>query len=138
MYIGLCRWLSGKEYTCQCRKHRFDPWAGNSPSRREWQLSPVFLPGKSMDRGSMGSQRIRHDSVTEHAHACMYSEFLVVHINFFFFSRKLDALSMTNTETVISGSIYRLVIYFYLCEEERARPYTSPRVLMFFARGKAC
>ena len=34
---------------------------------------------------SMGSQRIRHDSVTEQAHACMYSEFLVVHINFFFF-----------------------------------------------------
>ena len=39
--------------------------------RKKWQVIPVFLPGKfSMDRGagglqSMGSQRIRHDWVTE-------------------------------------------------------------------------
>ena len=25
----------------------FDPWAGKIPWRREWQPSPVFLPGKS-------------------------------------------------------------------------------------------
>ena len=24
-------WLSGKEYTCQCRRHRFDPWSGKIP-----------------------------------------------------------------------------------------------------------
>ena len=26
---------------------RFDPWVGNIPWRREWQPTPVFLPGKS-------------------------------------------------------------------------------------------
>ena len=25
---------------------RFDPWAGNIPWRREWQPTPVFLPGE--------------------------------------------------------------------------------------------
>ena len=46
-----CRGLSGKESTCQCRRHRFDPWVGKIPQRRKWQPTSVFLPGKSMDRG---------------------------------------------------------------------------------------
>ena len=28
---GLPRWQSGKESTCQCRRHRFDPWVGKIP-----------------------------------------------------------------------------------------------------------
>ena len=24
--LGLAWWLSGKESTCQCRRHGFDPW----------------------------------------------------------------------------------------------------------------
>ena len=41
---------SGKEPTCQCRRHkrrRFDPQVGKIPWRREWQPTPVFLPGES-------------------------------------------------------------------------------------------
>ena len=43
-----------------------DPWVGTIPWRRAWQLTPVFLPGESMDRGpgglhSMGSHRVGHD-----------------------------------------------------------------------------
>ena len=47
---GLPRWLSGREFTCQCKRHRrhvFDPWVGKIPWRREWLLTPIFLPGKS-------------------------------------------------------------------------------------------
>ena len=29
------------------RSHSFDPWVGKIPWRRKWQLTPVFLPGKS-------------------------------------------------------------------------------------------
>ena len=43
----LPRWLSGKESTCQCRRHRFDPWVGKIPWKKNWQPTPVFLPGKS-------------------------------------------------------------------------------------------
>ena len=38
---------SGKEPTCQCRRLKrcgFNPWVGKIPWRREWQLTPVFLP----------------------------------------------------------------------------------------------
>ena len=46
---GLPRQHSGKEPACQCRRrkrYRFDPWVGRIPWRREWQSTPVFLPGK--------------------------------------------------------------------------------------------
>ena len=39
-----------KEPTCQCRRHRFDPWVGKIPWRREWQPTAVFLPGESHGR----------------------------------------------------------------------------------------
>ena len=40
-------WLSGKEFTCQWRRLRFDPLVGKIPWRREWQPTPVVLPGKT-------------------------------------------------------------------------------------------
>ena len=47
---------SGKEHTCQCRRHkrcRFDPCVGKIPWRRAWQLTPVFLPGESHGQRSL-------------------------------------------------------------------------------------
>ena len=41
---------SGKEFTCQCRRHKrcgFDPWVKKIPWRRKWQCTPEFLPGES-------------------------------------------------------------------------------------------
>ena len=35
---GLPWWRSGKESTCQCKGHRFDPWSGKIPHAAE-QLS---------------------------------------------------------------------------------------------------
>ena len=35
---GLPWWLSGKESTCQCRGHGFDPWFKKIPDVA-WQLS---------------------------------------------------------------------------------------------------
>ena len=43
---GLPRWLSGKEFACQGRRQKFDPWVGKIPWRRKWQPTPVCLPGK--------------------------------------------------------------------------------------------
>ena len=42
--IGLPWWLSGKESTCHCRRHGFDPWV-RKICWRKWQPTPVFLPG---------------------------------------------------------------------------------------------
>ena len=38
--VGLPWWHNGKESTCQCRRHRFDPWPSNI-SHAEEQLKPV-------------------------------------------------------------------------------------------------
>ena len=46
---------SGKETSCQCRRHkrpRFDPWVGKIPWGRAWKLTPGFLPENPMDRGA--------------------------------------------------------------------------------------
>ena len=45
--LQLPRWLSGRESTCQCRKHGFNPWARKITRRRKWQPTPVSLPVKS-------------------------------------------------------------------------------------------
>ena len=53
---GLPRWLSNKEYICQCRRrkrHRFDPWVGKIPGRRAWQPTPVFFPGETHEQRSL-------------------------------------------------------------------------------------
>ena len=33
---GLPKWPSGKEFACQCRRCRFDPWVRKIPWRRKW------------------------------------------------------------------------------------------------------
>ena len=38
--------VSGKEPACQCRRPRFYPGVGKISWSREWQPTPVFLPGK--------------------------------------------------------------------------------------------
>ena len=48
----LPRWLIGKESTCQAGDG-FNPWVGKSPSRRKWQPTPVFLPGKSQGQKNL-------------------------------------------------------------------------------------
>ena len=49
-YEGFPGGVSGEEPTCQCRRSKtcgFGPCVGKIPWRRAWQLTPVFLPGKS-------------------------------------------------------------------------------------------
>ena len=60
---------SGKEPTCQCRRHkrrRFESWVRKVPWRRKWQPPPVFLPGESHGRRSLAgySPRGRKESNT--------------------------------------------------------------------------
>ena len=75
---GLLWWFSGKESTCQCRRHRFSLWVGKIPWRRKWQPTPLFLPGKShRQRSLMGyspwfHKRVKHDWVTKQQQQQMF------------------------------------------------------------------
>ena len=50
---GLPHWLSGIESACQCRRRGFDHWVRKSPWRKKWQLTVIFLPGKSHGQRSL-------------------------------------------------------------------------------------
>ena len=43
----------GKESACQCRRLEFYPWVKKIPWRREWQPTPVLLPGESHGQRSL-------------------------------------------------------------------------------------
>ena len=49
-------WLSSKESTCSAGDS-FIPWFRKIPWRRKWQLTPVFLPGKSHGQQSLAGYR---------------------------------------------------------------------------------
>ena len=79
VYVGLPRWLSGKESACQCRRHKrhgFDPWVRKIPWSRKWQPTPVFLPGKVHGPRSLvgySSWDCREVDTTEPLSTCVYS-----------------------------------------------------------------
>ena len=54
LWVGFPGWLSGKESSCQCGRHGFDPCVGKIPWRREWQPTPALLPGESHGRRRLG------------------------------------------------------------------------------------
>ena len=72
IHKGLPLWLSGEKPFCQCRKHRFHPWGGKIPWRREGLPTPVFLPGefhgqrRLADCSPWGCKRVRHAWATKH------------------------------------------------------------------------
>ena len=62
------RWLSGKEFICQCGRHRrrgLDPWVRKIPWRRKWQPTPGFLPEK-FHRGAWWTIVHVESNMTEH------------------------------------------------------------------------
>ena len=64
---GFPEWLRWSRIFLQCKRPGFDPWVGKIPWRREWQTTPVVLPGKSHETEEPGglqameSQRVGHD-----------------------------------------------------------------------------
>ena len=75
--VGFPGGASGKESSCQSRKHkrcRFDPWVGKIAWSMKWQPTPVVLPGESHGQRSLAV--IIHsftelDTTEVTWHACM-------------------------------------------------------------------
>ena len=73
-YVGLPWWLRQWRICLQYRRPRLDPWVRKIPWRREWQPTPVFLPGESNGQRSrrlqsMGLQRDRTEYTHTHTHS---------------------------------------------------------------------
>ena len=57
--ISHCWWLRWWRICLQCWRLGFDPWVRKIPWRREWLLTPVFLPGKFHGQRSLATvQRV--------------------------------------------------------------------------------
>ena len=58
----------------QRRRPRFDPWVGKIPWRREWQPTPVFLPGDFYGQRSLARHspwdRKELDTTERLTHTC--------------------------------------------------------------------
>ena len=63
----ICCLLSGKQFTWQCSRHGFDPWAREDPLEEEtathasilaWKIPKTEEPGRLQ---ATGLQRVRHD-----------------------------------------------------------------------------
>ena len=76
--MRLLGWLSRKDSTCrecQCRWHEFDPWVRSVLWRRKWQLTPVFLTGKSQGQRNVAGynpQDRKQSDATERLNNSMY------------------------------------------------------------------
>ena len=102
--VGLPRWLSGKEPTCQCKRHKghgFDPWVGKIPWRRKRQPTPVFLPGESLGQRSLAGYSPR--GVTESD----TTEQLLMHCH------RQENCPLCTRGTFICQSLEPVIITFY-------------------------
>ena len=63
-WLGFPGNSDGKEFFQERRRPRFDPWVGKIPWRREWQPTPVFLPGEFHGERSLAG--CSSDSTEQH------------------------------------------------------------------------
>ena len=60
----------------RCKGCGVNPWVGKIPWRREWQPTPIFLPGESHGQRNLagyspwGRRRVRHDLETKQQQGC--------------------------------------------------------------------
>ena len=124
----LTSWLSGKEPTCQCmrhKKHRFDSWIWRFPGGGNGNPPQYSCLENSMDiHGQkspwwaqfMGSQRVRHDWTQTHTHTHTQS----FSYRFFTFKNKLlhlflglFCLVITFTNDLFSGILFSNFFLIY-------------------------
>ena len=63
-------WLSGKEFTCQCRRHEFNPWVGRISGRGNGNPLQCSCLRSPMDRGAWrakvhGVTKVGHNWATK-------------------------------------------------------------------------
>ena len=86
MYIlELSWWLRDKESTCNARDTGSDPRVRKIPWKKEWQPTPVSLPGGSHGQRSLvgysprSHKRVRYYLATEQQQQIHYMVFLNLH-----------------------------------------------------------
>ena len=95
-FFWLPRWLSGKESACECRTHRrcrFNPGVRKIPWRRAWQLTPVFLTGKSHGQRTLVHRVAKELDVTGQAHTYKFLWYLGGKLSPLFLRNNFDGIT---------------------------------------------
>ena len=69
--ISMIFFFVSKESAWQCRRCKrleFDPWVGKISWRREWQSTPVFLPGESHGQRILAKSQVWLSNGHRHYH----------------------------------------------------------------------
>ena len=102
---GLPRWHSGKESTCQYRRHGFTPWVGKIPWSRKWQPIPVFLPGKFHGQRSLADHSPwghRESDMGEHTCVCVCTHIHTGRESSFYLFRGICIVSISSILWILS------------------------------------
>ena len=110
--MALPWWLRWQSICLQGRRPRFGPWVGKIPCRREWLLSPVFLPGEFHGQRSLEGYSPwdhKESDMTEHLNFCfLFTSFYAYKLTNIYFIREHDSLlaadKATNTHLLDDNS----------------------------------
>ena len=87
LFIYIQYFSKGTVKNLQCRPPRFDPWVPKIPWRREWQPTPVFLPGGFHGQRSLvgcspwGCTRVGHDFTISAQHTQTHTHYIYMCCN---------------------------------------------------------
>ena len=105
-------WLRWKRIYLQCGRPRFDPWVGKIPWRKEWQPTPVFLPGESHEQRSLLCYRLwGHKDLNTTEQLTVHGVKSIVNYSFFL------SLSLWFRNAILKSSLVSLVVFsvFHNC-----------------------
>ena len=129
----LPRWHSGKETTCQRKRHKrwgFDPWVGKIPWSRKWKLTHILawkIPWtEEPDRlHSIGLQRVKQDWAHKHTNWAFDPWLRKIH--------ECTVLSLANKSCQTSTNSFIWTLQVYLIKNGTSDFLSSPnRFHMFF------
>ena len=122
--MGLLRWHSGKEFTCQCKRHGLNPLMRRSPRGRNGKPLQYSCMENSMDRGAWwaivhGVTKVRHSWVTEHTYTHIHHIFSI-YVSFDKHWGCFYLLVIVNNAAMSTGVH---VIYKVYCYRESVKQY---------------
>ena len=119
LVICFCCGTSGKEPTCQCKRHKrhgFNPWLGRCPGEGHGKPLQVSCLENPMERGVWwaivhGVTKSRTRLKGQHTHTCCFWHISVLHLSLHFLTRRILSSDSVLPPSLNFWSVMALEIY---------------------------